>query len=492
MTSALDFEKTAAELERYRRRAGRLIGAGVVTLALAVGASALVTGTWASDAASWLFALGILCLVFGTGSRFNARRMRRALGAGTWSAHPAAAVARTGHATSLVLRAPDGAEAWPLTVIATRQRYEQVRPGPDGVLWWCGDPRVGGVVTPPGGGPLIWAKPLRGEHVRRRILAQAESEGLMLRAAPRQPQGPLPAPSPSPSPATVDELHDPYDRIYAAPYDGPYANPDAAPDDTPYAAMDRPPVVVDGVLMDRPPVPLDSPPPAPGPTYAVLASHARRQATPQGKALRPEADVSEVPWWRVRSLRRIAGVPRVLVALAFCAAVGALLLTGPPKEDALKLGAVGALTLGALAYSCYQLLTTGRPAVRMMARAATTYPPRLRRYVLLFHPEGGAPVLVTFPGHGGLHARPDGVIPLIPPGPRKDPRRGLPALPVGTIRLHGWHWPDFTEDGRPPLVVPWIGGRPLWPAGPYWEDDGRPEFAALLERLAPPLDSQTP
>ncbi|MEU1226706.1 hypothetical protein [Streptomyces sp. NPDC005828] len=479
MTSALDFEGTAAELGRYRRRAGRLIGAGVVTLVLAVGASALIIDTWASDAASWLFVLGILCLVFGIGSRFNARRMRRALGAGVWSAHPAAAAARTGHATSLVLRAPDGSEAWPLTVIATRQRYEQVRPGPDGVLWWCGDPRVGGVVTPPGGGPLIWAKPLRGDRVRQRIVAQAESEGLMLRAAPRQPQEPLPAP------VAVDDLYDPYDRIYAAPYDGPYDNPDA--DDSPADGSDDSPVhgpgpvTADGVPLGPRPVRLDLP------TYAVLAAHARRQATPQAKAPRPEADVSEVPWWRVRSLRHIAGVTRVLVALAFCAVVGALALTGPPKEDALKLGAVGALTLGALVYSCYRLLTVGVPAVRVLARAATAYPPRLRRYVLLYDPQGGAPVLVTFPALGGLHARPDGALLLFPPGPRKEPRRGLPALPVGTIRLHGWQ--DFTQDGRASFVVPWIGGRPLWPAGPYWEDDGRPEFGALLERLAPPLET---
>jgi hypothetical protein len=480
--SALDVEATAAELERYRRRADGLIGAGVVTLVLAVGASSPVTDTWASDVASWLFVLGILCLGFGTGSRFNARRMRRALGAGVWSAHPAAAVARTGHATSLVLRAPDGSEAWPLTVIATRQRYELVRPGPDGVLWWCGDPRVGGVITPPGGGPLIWAKPLRGDRVRRRLVAQAESEGLMRRAAPRQPQEPLPAP------AAVDDLYDPYDpydRIHAAPYDGPYDNPDA--DDSPADGSDDSPVhgpgpvTADGVPLGPRPVRLDLP------TYAVLAAHAQRQARPQDKALRPEADVRKVPWWRVRGLRRAAGVPPVVVAFTFCAAVGAVALTGPTGSDALKLGAVGVLVLGALVYSCYRLLTVGLPAARVLARAAVSYPPHLRRYVLLYHPEGGAPVLVLFPALGGLHARPDAVLALVPPGPRKEPRRGLPALPVGTVRLHGWQ--DSTPDGRRPFVVPWIGGRPLWPAGPLWGDDGRPEFATLLERLAPPLET---
>ncbi|MCZ0980209.1 hypothetical protein O1L60_17810 [Streptomyces diastatochromogenes] len=103
--------------------------------------------------------------------------MRRTLGAGAWSAHPAVAVGGASYSTTLVLRAPDGAGAWPLTVIATRPRYELLRPGPDGVLWWCGDPRVGGVLTPPGGGPLIWAKPLRGERARRQAVARARRRG---------------------------------------------------------------------------------------------------------------------------------------------------------------------------------------------------------------------------------------------------------------------------------------------------------------------------
>ncbi|MEU2237421.1 phage holin family protein [Streptomyces vietnamensis] len=481
MTCALDVEETAAEWERYRRRAGRLIAAGGVMLALALGFWTLLVDMGYSGAAAMPFAFGIVSVGAGLGSLVLARRMRRTLGAGVWSALPAVAAARTGHATTVVLRSPDGGEAWPLTVIATRQQYEMVRPGPDGVLWWCGDPRGGGVIAAPGGRPLIWAKPLRGGRVRRAIVAQAEAEGLMRRAAPRQPQEPLPVP------VAVDDLYDPYDRIYAAPYDGPDAddNPADGSDDSPAHGPEPVhgpgPVTADGVPLGPRPERLDLP------TYAVLAAHAQRQARPQGKALRPEADVSEVPWWRVRGLRRAAGVPPVLVAFGFCAAVGAVALTGPTGADALKLGAVGVLVLGALVYSCYRLLTVGLPAARVLARAAVSYPPHLRRYVLLFHPEGGAPVLVLFPALGGLHARPEAVLELVRPGPRKDPRRGLPALPVGVVRLHGWQ--DFAWYGRMPFVVPWIGGRPLWPAGTLWTDDGRPEFATLLERLAPPLES---
>ncbi|SED06412.1 hypothetical protein [Streptomyces sp. TLI_105] len=465
MTGALGVEATAGALERYRRRAGRLIVVGVVTLALA--AAVGITGIiGVSGPVSWVLALGIVSVGGGIGSLVLARRMRRALGAGVWSAHPAVAVGQSRYATSVVLRSPDGGEAWPLTVITTRQRYELLRPGPDGVLWWCGDPRRGGVLAPPGGGELIWAKPLRGARVRRRIVARAESEGLMLRAAPRQPQEPAPVPVTGPVAVAAD-----------VPVTGP-------------VAVDVPDAVDVPVTVHGRSVRLDQARPASGPTYAVLAAHARRQAMPPGKALRPEADVRKVAWWRVRSLRRAAGTTRVLVALAFCAAVGAVALTGPPEEGAVKLYAIGLLVLGALVYSCYGLLVTGRPAARLMARAATSSPPTPRRYVLLYDPQGGGPVLVLFPVHGGLYVQPEGLLPLIPPGPPKEPRRGLPPRPVGTAWLHGWR--DFTPDGRMPFVVPWIEGRPLWPAGPYWATDGRPEFTALLDRLAPPLETRAP
>ncbi|MFF0555562.1 hypothetical protein [Streptomyces sp. NPDC004266] len=435
MTCALDVEETAGALGRYRRRAERLIIGGGVTLALAVGLGAL----GASAPVLTILSLGIVALGAGAGSLVLARRMRRALGAGVWSAHPAVGVGQSRYATSVVLRSPDGGEVWPLTVIATRQRYELLRPGPDGVLWWCGDPRAGGVLAAPGGGPLIWAKPMRGARVRRRIVARAEAEGLMRRSAPKQPQ-----------PVDVTEH-----------------------------------ITVDGLS-----VRLDALPRAAEPPYAVLAAHARRQAAPQGRALRPEADVRRVAWWRVRSLRRIAGTTRVLVALAFCAAVGALALTGPPEEDAPKLYAIGVLVLGALVHSCYRLLVAGRPAARLMARSAASSPPTPRRYVLLYDPQGGGPVLVLFPVHGGLYVQPEGVLPLIPPGPSKEPRRGLPSRPVGTAWLHGRR--DFASGAGMPFVTPWIEGRPLWPAGPYHENDGRPEFTALLDRLAPPLETRAP
>ncbi|MER5201778.1 hypothetical protein [Streptomyces sp. NPDC002825] len=465
MTSALGLEKTAWALEKYRRRAGGLIVWGIVLTAAATGFAIALADSEAEGAAIMPLVAGILSLGGGLGSKVMARRMRRTLGRGLWSAHPAVSVDRKGHATTLVLRSPDGTEVWPMTVIATRQRYERVRPGRDGVLWWCGDPRVGGVVAPPGGGELVWVKPLRGARVRRRIVAGAEAQGLLRRTAPRQPQEAVDAAGPLSRKGTDQPVTGPKPVLVPGPV----------------------PVSVDGPHVRH------EPPPEFGPTYAVLAEHAQRQATPlgQGRAPRPEADVREAAWWRVRSLRWAAGVQRVPVALGFCAAVGALLLTEPPPADAVKLYGVGALALGALVYAVCRLLAVGRPVARRLARAATASVEVERRYVLLYDPQGGgAPVLVLFPMYGSGGAQAEGVLALLPPGSPKKPRRGLPALPVGTATLRGWR--DFTPDDRMPYVVPWINGRPLWTVGPYWQTDGRPEFVAFLERLAPPLEDRTP
>ncbi|MFI1974455.1 hypothetical protein [Streptomyces wedmorensis] len=520
MACALDVEETAGALERYRRRAGGLIVAGAAVLPLAAGAGALLTEPWREDTAILLCVVGILALGAGTGSLALARRMRRTLAAGTWSAHPAVALDRTGHATTLVLRAPDGTETWPLTVIATRHRYEAVRPGPDGVLWWCGDPRVGGVLAPPGGGPLIWAKPLRGERVRRRVVAHAAAEGLAHRPVPKQPQaqppepvtanGPDPLAANGPGPVTANGPG-PVTANRPAPFPANGPEPVIAPVPRPFAWEDPHPVLTcgpDPFGTDDPEAGSGPDPFAPGgpdsvngpatrrrdeagtgsgPTYAVLVAHAERQAMPPGKAPRREADVREVRWWRVRSLRRLAGVQRVLVALAFCAAVGAVALTGPPEEDVPKLWFAAALPLAGLVYAGHHVLTRGRHAARLMARAATSHTPVPRRYVLLYDPHGGAPVLVFFPMHGGPDDRPEGVLPLVLPGTPKDPRRGLPERPTGPAGLHGWR--DRTPFGAP-FVVPWIDGRPLWAAGPYREADGK-EFLALLDRLAPPVEAQS-
>ncbi|MDV5146719.1 hypothetical protein R1T08_21635 [Streptomyces sp. SBC-4] len=183
---ALDLRETADALERYRRRAVKLTVVGAVLLVLAVGL--LLPDSWTSGVIGWLSLFALPTLVIGVNARSIAKRMRHVLGVGTWSAHAAVPVARPWHAETVVLASPGTGELWPLTLPSVRQGFAPVLPGPDGVLWWCGDPRLGGVIAPPGGGKLIWMRPVRGRAARRRIVARAEREGLLERAVPRRPQ----------------------------------------------------------------------------------------------------------------------------------------------------------------------------------------------------------------------------------------------------------------------------------------------------------------
>ncbi|WP_030323545.1 hypothetical protein [Streptomyces flavochromogenes] len=429
---------------------------GCVLFVPAAGVALVAPGEpWADDLIGALVALGVLVAGAGAGSWALARRMRRALGSGTWSAHAAAAVRDMRSTEAVVLRSPAGDGLWPLEVVAMRQRYEPLRPGPDGVMWWCGDPARGGVLAPPGGGALIWARPVKHRRARQRIVEQAARTGLLERATPVQPQ-------------VQDEVPQVRDRVPQVP-------------DPVRTAVPAPRVS----LVKQP-----ESDPSGAPTYARLAAHAGRQAVAltRTRTRRPEADVREVAWWRVRSLRRAAGVSRVLVALAVCAAAAVAAAIRPEGGGLMKLFLVAIVGLAAIAYSGHRLLTGGIPAVRLMARAAQSPVPVPRRYVLLHDPQNGVPVLVAFPSHGGPHDRPEGLLPLLPPGTAKHPWLGLPSEPTGTVELRGWR--DFSAAGLP-YVVPRFEGRALWPAGPY-RPAGGAEGAALLARLAPPMDARAP
>ncbi|MER5306704.1 hypothetical protein ABT034_02740 [Streptomyces sp. NPDC002773] len=474
MARALELAETAGALRRYGRRAGEVMVIGGVLFALAAGVALVAPGeTWTGDLIGALVVLGVLTSVTGAGAWALARRMRRALGSGGWSAHAAVSVRSMRSTEAVVLRSLDGDGLWPLEAVAMRHRYELLRPGPDGVMWWCGDPSRGGVLAPPGGGALIWARPVRHRRARHRIVEQAERSGVLDRAALAQPPGQEPRVVP-PAPVT------------------PVPVP-VTPVPVPVTPV---PVPVTPVPVPVTPVPEPVPVPAPrlslvkrrsdtssAPTYARLAAHARRQAVPQTRTRRPEADVREVAWWRVRSLRRTAGFGQVVLPLAGCVALGAAAFVRPEGGGLMYLYVAAILALGALVYSGHRLLTAGVPAVRVMARAARSPVPVPRRYALLHDPRGGAPVLALFHAHGGPDALPEGLLVLLSPGTAKHPRLGLPPEPTGTVELRGWR--DHSADGRP-VVVPWFDGRALWPAEPYIPADGA-ESAALLARLAPPL-----
>ncbi|MGW4051272.1 hypothetical protein ACWENA_10615 [Streptomyces sp. NPDC004779] len=235
-----------------------------------------------------------------------------------------------------------------------------------------------------------------------------------------------------------------------------------------------------------PPVSLLKAPAAAPADHARFAAYAERQAVPQTRPPHPEADVREVPWWRVRSLRRWSGAQDVLMAGGAVLGLGVLALVAPADHTRVPGLVFLVITAGLFVRSVFRLLTSGLPSVRLLVRAATAPVPVVRRYALLYDPYGGAPVLVLFPDHGGDDDRPEAVLPLVSPGPAKRPWEGLPAEPTGTVELRGWL--DRAHDGAP-LVVAWHEGRALWPAEPYRET-GSAGFAALVDRLAPPAERQ--
>jgi hypothetical protein len=208
----------------------------------------------------------------------------------------------------------------------------------------------------------------------------------------------------------------------------------------------------------------------------VFAAEAERQAIPQpryGSVRRPEADVRDVPWWRVRGFRAAAGLER-LASAAVLIALAAVLWPLLGAAQGLLTGGAG---LAILLYGGWGTLTRSMPAARLMARAAVAPDPVPKRYTLLHDPYDGAPLLLLFPADGGDDDPPESVVALLSPGTRKQPWLDLPAAAVGTAELRG-------RPEESPFFVPWIEGRAHWPQSPYEElnpDD--PENREFLERL---------
>lgn len=194
---AIDLPETAEALRRYRRRAGDLVNAGVtmllaVPVLVVVGVSSGVDDELLTTFGPMVFAFGWFALALGIAARVLSRRMRRALGSQPWTAHASVTAPKGRERASVVLAVGLAGDALvPLAPITSQWRFELLRE-PSGVLWWCGDPRTGGVLAPPGGGELIWAGPLRGRRAQR-ALARRQVQALAHRRAPFQPQ-PRPQP----------------------------------------------------------------------------------------------------------------------------------------------------------------------------------------------------------------------------------------------------------------------------------------------------------
>lgn len=190
---ALDLPDTADGLRRYRRKAVFAVNASAAMLAAAVTLIVLSSRNegLAATLAPPLVGLGLSVLVMGVLIRIRSRRMRRVLGSAPWVAHASVATPLGSGAAAVVLAGgPEGDELLVLAPRTVQWRYHLVS-GPEGVLWWCGDARTGGVLAPPGGREVIWARPL-GARKSRRILARPQVRNLPHRAVPEQPQ-PWPA-----------------------------------------------------------------------------------------------------------------------------------------------------------------------------------------------------------------------------------------------------------------------------------------------------------
>ncbi|GAA3791734.1 hypothetical protein GCM10023083_29050 [Streptomyces phyllanthi] len=376
---AMALPRTALGLAGHRRHAWLWIGAGLsaVVIGLAVGPSADEAGIgWLSDMAVFCVGGGPVAVAVGGATLVNCRRMRRVLAAHPWTACAAVGIPPGLGSPRVVLRHPASGDLILLTVSTVAPRYHLANPDPGGVLWWCGDPRTGGVLAQPGGEGLLWARRTRTARTRRSDVQAAEQQGLMDRPSPVQPQTPA----------------------------GDMAG--------------------HGKALDL--------------SYAAMVEPAARRGFPGPDGASPPhaPDIRVLPpWWRVRALLEVSQLWPTAVNAAF--AVAMLLTWWLLARDAeidvplilAALSAFNALRFGRRAVH-------GVPAVKALVRAARAPVPVPRRYVLLPGLDDGL-VLVFFPAHGGPDDLPEAAMEVNPPGTSKHPWRGMPPQ-VGIADLRGW------------------------------------------------------
>lgn len=177
--TALDLPETRSALDRYRARARGWTVGGLIVVAAGALFAALGGGGWGGQIAGGCVAPGVGAFAVGSGALVTARRMRRVLAAGPWTAHPAVLLPRGMNGVTVVLGDAATREAFPLVVRAVQQRFRLARPDAGGVMWWCGDPLRGGVLAQPGGGAPIWTAPVRGRNTRRLLVRRAADQGLL-------------------------------------------------------------------------------------------------------------------------------------------------------------------------------------------------------------------------------------------------------------------------------------------------------------------------
>ncbi|MDI2129970.1 hypothetical protein [Yinghuangia seranimata] len=161
--SALAEPATRRALRGYRLRAWGLIllGAVLYAAAWAVERHTDVPSPWTLAV---ILAAGC-AVVFGLVAQVQSARMHRVLSRHPWVAcacrfHEPGSYPGASNQSVLVLIDParDGSQHV-LAVVATARRARRLRPCDGAKVWFAGDPARGGVVSPPGGGHLLWTRP---------------------------------------------------------------------------------------------------------------------------------------------------------------------------------------------------------------------------------------------------------------------------------------------------------------------------------------------
>ncbi|MBC9719723.1 hypothetical protein H9Y04_45445 [Streptomyces sp. TRM66268-LWL] len=198
--------------------------------------------------------------------------------------------------------------------------------------------------------------------------------------------------------------------------------------------------------------------------WAELSAAAAEQALAQPTApstYPPATSDRATAWWRVRPLLEMAGMRQLAVsAFAFAGVLVVFMVASSGSWM------IVALMCGMFLAAAARTLRASR-IVRTLAKDAARQPQQTGRYVLLRENATHAPWALYFPIGDDT---PFAAQPLFAQQP-------LPG-PSGEVLLHG------TAD-QLDIRVPWIEGRPVWPAGDYILlgadlDEDRTFFDALI------------
>jgi hypothetical protein len=171
---ALAEPATARALRYYRLRAWVLtlialtcvmLGTGVQLLVLAEDGSLVLRVVASAANAVSLVATGT-----GIGGCVNAARMRRTLARHPWVACPYRFHELAGHPVVILIDPLGDRAQYTLAITARPGTWRPLANQKLDKLWFAGDPDTGGVLSPPGGEHLVWARPIRLHPIRRHVL----------------------------------------------------------------------------------------------------------------------------------------------------------------------------------------------------------------------------------------------------------------------------------------------------------------------------------